>query len=200
MYPSTLHKLEDGSDAHIVFATSSVNDDAIHSGRPNGGLAILVNKKLLSFCKHIGHSDDNKCLAMMVQCKDMQLFLFNTYLPCFTGLDIYEPVIMHVIGFLKNVILQNISERKNIGIMIGGDFNFDENILLSQASLNCFKEFIRGIDVVLAKNSIQYTYHSMANNSYSKFDHFMISNMLQCDCSVAAIVESLKNFSDHSPN
>ena len=90
-------------------------------------------------------------------------------------------------------------QEKNISITIGGDFNFIENKLLSQASLNCFKEFIRGINVVLAKNSFQYTYHSKANNSYSKLDHFKMSDMLQGDCSVAAIVESSETFSGHSP-
>ena len=184
--------------AHTVFASSSMNDDEIHSGRPYGGLTILVNDKLLSFYKYIGHSDD-RCLAMMVQCKDMQLFLFNVYLLCFIGPDMYKSDIMHVIRFLENVLLENISVRKNIGITIGGDINFIENKLLSQASLNCFKELVRGIDVVLAKNSFQYTYHSKANNSYSKLDHFKMSDMLQCDCRVAAIVESSETFSDHSP-
>ena len=112
LYPSTLHKLEDGGDAHTVFASSSMNDDEIHSVRPYGGLAILVNDKLLSFYKYIGHSDDNRCLAMMVQCKDMQLFLFNVYFLCFMGPDMYDSDIMHVIGFLENVLLENISAGK----------------------------------------------------------------------------------------
>ena len=68
-----------------------------------------------------------------------------------------------------------------------------------QALLNCFREFNRGIDVVLTKNSIQYTYHSKENNSYSKLDHFIISDMLQGDSRVAMIIESSENFSDHSP-
>ena len=107
---------------------------------------------------------------------------------------------MHVIGFLENVLLENISVGKNICIIIGGgDFNFDESKLLTQASLNFFKVFIRGIDIVMAKNSIQYTYHSKANNSNSKLNHFMISDILQGDCSVAAIVKRSENFSDHSP-
>ena len=55
LYPSTMHKLKDAGDMHTVFATSSMNDDEIHSGRPYGGLAILVNNKLLSFCKYFGH-------------------------------------------------------------------------------------------------------------------------------------------------
>ena len=73
-------------------ASQMSNDDLLSLGRPHGGgLAVgqYWKKKLSSIVHYVGNSPNNRVMALVVECINEIICLFNDYLPCFDNSVIY---------------------------------------------------------------------------------------------------------------
>ena len=132
----------------------------IRSGRSNGGLAFRVRNDYVNCVHYIGHSNDKRCIAMKINGTDMQVIKFKVYFPCFVGSDSYEFDVKSIICFVENILLENTCENLNTYVLI--DFNFYECKMKSHALLKCFNDFMQSMDLIMARNSVNYTYHCNA--------------------------------------
>ena len=199
LYPNTIERLNNNNNTHEVFAISSMKDDFTELGRPFGGLAVLIKHNILNYINYIGCSQDKRCMAFKLICNDSEIFLFNIYFPCYVNDLNYEGEVLNIIGFCENVLLENLNRNVNTQIIMGGDFNFDEEKLQNSKVLQCFSNFMLCTNLKIANNNIQYTFHNDTRSCYSKVDHFLISESLQNKCDNIFTIHSSEDFSDHLP-
>jgi hypothetical protein len=74
-----------------VYALSAMDDDVpqTFSGRPYGGLAILVNNSLFKVI-NLGYSFNRRVQALMITMNDVKILLFNVYFPCLASSVDYD--------------------------------------------------------------------------------------------------------------
>lgn len=177
---------------------SAMSDTELIKGRPFGGCALLWKKGFPCQVKPIP-LDSSRVCAAVVTLEDIELLLFNVYMPCDTtndtaNVDVYS-------GILEE-IAQCCIQHNCDNIIIAGDLNTDlsrTNSLHTQAlyryvtneGLLCCAE--------LSLCDIEYTHMSKANGSKSHIDHFLVSENLAMLITDYGVAHEGDNMSDHSP-
>ena len=108
---STLHPDFEGMGVSAIDSTSS-----IISGRPFGGVAILIRKKLRQYCNFLFY-DDARIIGLELKFLSDNIYLLNVYLPyqCHDNYDAYVEYIGKI-----SAIIEDCSTSK---LAIIGDFN-----------------------------------------------------------------------------
>ena len=95
LLPDELNMLNDVHANFNLFSLSSVNtEDGILVEHPYGGISILWNKSISSFCKVI-QFDDNRLLGLSIVLGDLEYIFLNVYLP-YHSLDNYNEYDMYM--------------------------------------------------------------------------------------------------------
>ena len=194
LYNDQLHHLYNISDSHMCHASSGMEMDVIHQGRPYGGCAIFWKKNL---CKNVEmlKSYNNRIVGVKLHYEDASLLLLNVYMPCNRGNDSHE--FIDTLDAISNILREYDSDL----VLFGGDFNTDFNRKSIQTDTlrkfiddfsfyNCFNKY---------KHSTDYTYINRATGATSHIDHlFVTHNLIDCiEC--INIDHRGDNFSDHDP-
>jgi hypothetical protein len=91
--------LQNVSGDFLVFAKSSMDEklkQGILVGRPFGGVAVLVRRRLcnlITFCG-CGCDDDGRVISAKLACDNFHLLLFGCYFPCSDHTNNY----CHILG------------------------------------------------------------------------------------------------------
>ena len=181
------------NDDFVIYATTAMNTKiakGILSGRPFGGVAILVRKCFALSAKLLFSSD------RVIVCSLFELIICNTYLPCTSVVD--------RIGICADT-LSTISicceEHAASSIIVCGDLNCDFHN--SDKVSDILNEFCLSLSLCRTDHMINqvdaFSFHNANYSSTSLIDHFLISNSLISKFSNLRILDSGINFSDHCP-
>ena len=160
------------------------------SGRPFGGVAILVNKTL--------------CLPIkLITCKERHiilqingLMLCNVYMPARSSandLDVYCDVLASVIN--------DVDDCNYDDLIVAGDLNcsFDKPDAFSRQVLNFCHTLSITPTYKLMGEANSYTFRNSSGLGFSCIDHFLTSNNITPKISSLFTLDSGVNFSDHVP-
>ena len=113
LFPSNMYRLNDISCKYCTFGSYSMDSvvgaDPFY-GRPYGGVAILIKKKLMPFTVNVFTAD------RMIAVKIADWLLINVYMPC-SVTDNRQLLYADLLVELRALILSH----GDCGIMIGGD-------------------------------------------------------------------------------
>ena len=171
-------------------------DDSVLLGRPYGGCGIIYRKALAPLVSHLPSTSKRFC-ALKFSLDGISLLFICVYFPTDYRDAQSRAAFVHLLGeiegFLDTVTFDH--------LIIGGDFNVDFSAPSSRAS--CLSDFLRDKDLIcidqLPLSSVEYTFHSDANNAVSWIDHVF------CDSAFALLTLSVScllygsNLSDHLP-
>jgi len=189
--PNNLNKLNDVSDDYFVFGSSAMNETICTGplyGRPFGGTAIMVNKRLAACCTNLVSSD--RCTSLIVA-----NWLFVTvYLPC-VGTSQREFIVDEVLSEISALL----DAHPGYDYIIGGDLNTDlDNNSRTSLTVN---EFIRvrnlyRCDAFLPVGN-KCTYINESTHASSAIDYMLTSSR---DLIYAFnVLDPDINLSDHVP-
>ena len=191
LYESQFHRFElIYSDIDYV-ATSAMDPECMHLGRPYGGTAIVWRRNL-KYDVNIIKTCSNRLCAVKIDIDGVKLLVFTVYMPVDNGSNIhaYQDVLAEVAAICGN---ENASY-----VILAGDFNTD----LRRRSLNtkelekfCNDESLRSLVNVNCSN-VDYTYES-ATGSRSLIDHCLVSDSLINYVKSFNAYDSIDNASDH---
>jgi len=161
-------------------------------GRPFGGLAVLINKSIVSDCEVVFTGE------RIIVIRLGKLLLCNVYMPCIGTPD--RMVLLDEVLSDINFWLEKFSY---CACCIGGDFNVNmlDRGRVTDSSLDLIKKFID--DNELAANFELFpitrsaTFHNDATGSESLLDFFLVSKRVTLLSSF--IFDPCNSFSDHSP-
>ena len=175
---------------YFCFGSSAMNskiDAGILSGRPFGGVAILINKSLQKFTRTI-ISSDRYCVV-----KIYNFVIVNVYFPCTGTVDR-----LLIIDALLNEISCIFADYPDCTVLMGGDMNCDLDC--TSDAVNVINSFCSDYGLnrcdVIAKCPFA-TYVNTALNCSSHVDYFLLSDPF-CFASYNVIDEG-SNLSDHLP-
>ena len=191
--PCGLSTLDNICNDFICFrssAMSSARDRGIISGRPYGGVAILVRSDLAKHCRLI-----HKAERFIVVCYHKTIFV-NVYLPCSSVshyVDVYCDTLASIVASVNDCLFQS--------VVFGGDLNFDFNA--GGAVSGLLDEFMDHLSLVptyarLLDPCVPSYRHATLQAS-SLIDHFLVSKALMDDIHCIEIVDDGSNMSDHLP-
>jgi hypothetical protein len=192
-----LHYLESLNDNFNVYAKSAM-DDKISSGvlygRPYGGVAVLVHKRLSGSFVFDSFDNDGRVVCIKSIQGGSRNLLFGCYLPC-KGAKNYSAELTDVIGYMQSVIDVN----PGSSICILGDFNFEcTNNVASSADFTFFADnFDLSCCDDLNVSDINYSYHHDTLGQYSLIDHVFISSNVKKSIFDYKIIQDHTNPSDH---
>ena len=182
----------------IPNSTSSIHvyiDDTsnILTGRPYGGVAILIRKLLRPVCEFEFY-DDTRIIGLEVKHLKERLYFINVYLPyqCPDNYDLYAEYLGKI-----SAIVEDCHSTK---IAIIGDFNaavgttFEDELL----ELCTHQKLIIADYEKYGRTSNQFTYVSDAHNTTSWLDHIICSFDFYSIISDLFILDKLPS-SDHLP-
>ena len=142
----------------------------ILSGRPYGGLAILIKRKLRPICDFIFH-DDTRIMGIQIKNRDECLYFVNVYLPyqCPDNYDLY----VEYLGKLSAII----EDYESSKVAIIGDFNAAVGTTFEGELLEVctHHELIISDYEHFGRNSSQFTFVSDAHSTTSWLDHIICS-------------------------
>ena len=173
---------------------SAIDDTSgILSGRPHGGLAILVRRKLRPLCEFIFY-DDTRIMGMNINNNSECLYFINVYLPyqCPDNYDLY----MEYLGKLSAI--SEDCELSKVAII--GDFNAAFNTTFETELL----ETCTNHDLIISdyecfgRNFSQFTFVSDDHSTTSWLNHIVCSFNLYVLLSDVCILDKLST-SDHLP-
>ena len=173
---------------------SAIDDTCnILSGRPYGGLAILIRRKIRPICDFIFY-DDTRIMGIQIKNRDECLYFVNVYLPyqCPDNYDLY----VEYLGKLSAIIEDYDSSK--VGII--GDFNAAVGTTFEGELLEVctHHELIISDYEHFGRNSSQFTFVSDAHSTTSWLDHIICSFNLFTILSDLCILDKLPS-SDHLP-
>ena len=99
------------------FGTTAMDiSNGIMSGRPYGGVAVIVRKSIQKECQ-VHTFDDSRLLGITVNTSDMPCYFLNVYMPyqCDDNYDLF----VEYIGKISSII----EESVNSNLIVLGDFN-----------------------------------------------------------------------------
>jgi len=175
---ATSFRLNDALKDYTVYHTSSVEDKfvtGVYTGRPFGGTAVLVHKKLCSHsCRVV--TDNSRLTAVRCQLKaDNDIIIGSVYMPFNDNSRQNHDDFLSVVGVMQGVI----DKHYSCSFIFGGDFNTSKLTLNSTQGLLsnvCDKNSLLWLDP--GHSSIDYTYHNGSLGSYSLIDYFLCSPKL----------------------
>lgn len=178
-------------DNFMMFGSSamlSIVESGPLYGRPYGGVAILVNKRLSSVCNFVSSSDRYIVLAIA------DYLLVNVYLPCLgtdNRLTQYNEIL--------NEIWSIREQFPDHTCLFGGDFNVD--LMKSDYCSDLLKSFLLEHSLLnsydLFPDRKCFTYVNESLGHFSTLDYFFVSN--PDNLVDFSVVELANNFSDHLP-
>ena len=191
-------KLDYFSDTYTVYYSSAMQDkikSGVMSGRPFGGTAILVHKKLSGCCYRV-ITDNPRVTCVCIKRKGSpDLVLCSVYMPW------NDKTLEQAINYEATIgCLQSIVDR-HIGcvFLFGGDFNVSK-----PSKTVCSKlvdHFTQSNNLCWLNpcdtNLIDYTYHNDLNGHFSLLDHFLVSTVLVEKSDCVKILDDADNPSDH---
>ena len=197
LLPNNLDCLSNLDDNFTAVATcSSAMDDVLGKGilrgRPFGGVAILVDNKLMNNFKLLHKSE------RLIAVKIKNCLFINIYFPVNAGnSNAYDDILLGIIGNIENII----NDYNDCNVVLGGDFN-----LQFVGELSCraiFNDFVKSSGLKLCDSKVigptRFTYLSEGNNCKSFIDHFFVDGALFEKVQSAEIIDSGMNLSDHLP-
>jgi hypothetical protein len=179
------------------------NSDLISSGRPSGGLAIMWNKKFKNKIKYLSSSFNKRIMACIIECNEMNICLFNVYLPCCVNNDEYVTEILECVSFMEYIVEQQRSVYGNVEMCVIGDFNVDCVRLNSNANVEVLQRFKNEYNMNIITEELEingeYTFHNDVLQIYSMLDHIMMTSSLTENVQRLEVIEDIDNWSDHKP-
>jgi len=169
---------------------NNVIDRGILSGRPFGGVAILVRSTLAKHCRLLCKSER---FIILSYCDSL---FINVYLPCASVknyVDVYCDMLADISAVLSSCTYQS--------VVFGGDMNYDfsadgaVSILLS----NCMSSLKLAPTYTHLCSSRHESYRHASLQASSLIDHFLVSNSLLDAVHRVEIVDDGCNLSDHMP-
>ena len=191
------HELPVLSNIHPEFegmGISAIDDTGnILTGRPYGGVAILIRKLLRPVCEFEFY-DDTRMIGLEVKHLKERLYFINVYLPyqCPDNYDVYAEYLVKI-----SAIVEDCHSTK---IAIIGDFNaavgttFEDELL----ELCTHHKLIIADYEKYGRTSNQFTYVSDAHSTTSWLDHIICSFDFYSIISDLFILDKLPS-SDHLP-
>jgi hypothetical protein len=177
----------------VVYASSAMTELLSHkilSGRPYGGVAILVSNVFANQVRII--QIDERFIILSVG----DILLCNVYLPCKSTMFSTEVFIDTV-----EVIADTVRNTNSKVIIIGGDFNVNLNSNSSMAEVifdMCADLKLLRTDQLMAAND-KVTYRNSNETASSLIDYFLVSGNIIDDVLAVRTVDNGANFSDHIP-
>lgn len=176
--------------SYSVFQTSAMPNGKKLTGRPYGGLALLVKSNLIKNVKPF-KIIDSRILAITVNVNDSSLLVINVYFPVNSSQN--AQLISNYIGKINSLVINH-----NGPYVILGDFNISPNH-------NNFEELVQFCDdnecsIIDIKNlpPDTVTYTSKGNGASSWLDHVIVSNNL-IDLTKEVSLPHVITPSDHVP-
>lgn len=194
---ATSSRLGDIFNNFIYLHSSAMEDklsNNILTGRPFGGTAILVNKRI-AHCISPIVTDTARITALCYKNSSAQdLLICSVYMPW--NNNSFDQRIEYdlTIGVLQSVIDRHVG----CSIVAGGDFNV--GLTDNNSFHNSTRQFCTINNVVWLESvdgSINFTYHSDVNNHFSLIDHFLCSSHLVAQPKCTNILIDGDNTSDH---
>ena len=186
-----LHSIHPQFEGH---GTSAMDvSEKVQSGRPHGGIGILLRKNLSHVCS-IVDLEDCRLLALKITTVKANLYMVNVYLPYFSH-ENYDSY-MYYLGKLNAIV----SDLPSTKIAFLGDFNAHINGIFYKELVN----FCQNMNLVisdcklLGENSKTFTFFSDAHNSTSWLDHVLSSHSMHSCIDSIAVLDKLP-CSDHLP-
>ena len=204
LYPSTLNDLANFNPDFAYHAVSQMpNDDLLSQGRPHDGLAVFWKKKFSLIVHYVGSSPNNRVMALVVECIDENICLFNVYLHCFDNSVIYLQDLLECFSYIELIVKQINDEYENVKICIIGDFNFDCARLFKHENLKSVREFMTEYSTSVVTETLEsrgeFSFSKETLGLYSMIDHCMLDNELVCKLCDVLLIYVVENFSDHKP-
>ena len=190
--PANLHKFDDRFSNYFCFGCSAMMnkiETGPLSGRPYGGIMVLIKKSLRSITETI-HFEERFAII-----KIANYIFINVYLPCEGSKDrnlICETLLADIMAWREQYC--------HLKCLIAGDFNANLNIV-DNAVVKRINKFASSLSLfrsdVLFPNAGKATYISSSLQNQSYIDYMLISccdNMLDF-----SVYEPDINYSDHLP-
>ena len=193
LYPSNLHLLNNISDEFVCFGVSAMTEltgKGILSGRPFGGVAILVRSNIAKNC-HLVHKSERFVIV-----RYLDMLLINVYMPCKSVAN-YTDIYCDTLNNISAII----SSEVHASVVFGGDLNFDFNVGGAvHKMLDAFLNLSRVVPTYnLLQGGVFHSYRHATLQATSLIDHFMVSDSLIKDVQGIFIQDDGHNLSDHLP-
>ena len=192
-------RVSDACDDFVVVHSSAMEGKfaaGINSGRPYGGTAVLVHKRLGSFTHRI--VTDNPRLTVVKCCikNNCDIIIGSVYMPYNDNSLNYNIEFESVVGELQGIVDKFYDSK----FIIGGDFNISKlscNNTCKIMNRFCTVNNITWLDC--ATDTGDYTYYNDTLGTYSLLDHFLCSAELSGHSSLISthILNDGDNTSDH---
>ena len=173
---------------------SGMDDSSgINTGRPYGGVAILIRKSLLQFSKFCTY-DDKRLISVEVFEGDERMLFLNLYMPfqCEENYDTY----LDYLGKAASILAAAPTSK----FALIGDFNASVNSKFENELISFCEQsnlIISDYDI-LGRESGSFTYVSDAHATTSWLDHIICSHDMHRQVSNLQILDKLP-CSDHLP-
>ena len=85
LLPTELSLLENLNSDFIVYAKSSMEEkirQGVLTGRPFGGVAVLVRRSLCNVVTFCGASSNGRVICIKLMCRGLTMLIFGCYFPC----------------------------------------------------------------------------------------------------------------------
>ena len=196
LYDFELDRLVEHIDGVDLVGVSAMESDSLTFGRPHGGCAIIIKRRLGCSISHVP-TDSRRLCACICDFKDnTRLLVINTYMPC-DGSDIamFLDELQNIAGIIEHYNDINY-------VIVGGDFNADLERTYSLRG-SVLKSFCSNFDLHLCVTNdvarIEFTYFNEFSNAKSVVDHFLISENLSEKLFHYECLQDGNNLSDHMP-
>ena len=173
------------------FSISSVDLGELLSGRPFGGLSLLLHKNLENCCQVLSF-EDNRILGLTVKTRDRDLLILNVYLP-YDCNDNFDDYILYI-GKISSII----EEYKSNEVMIIGDFNAKPSSEYYSEWLAASEQYNLIFSDVNLLCPHTYTHINNANLSKTWLDHCLSSQSVHRSILNISVDENYFG-SDHLP-
>jgi len=189
--PCNLVKFEQFFPEYFAFGSSAMSsrmESGLLSGRPFGGVVMLINNNLQKITRTLYSAE--RCVIVKV----FNYLIVNVYLPCVGTVD-RSLIIDDVLNNISNYL----ADYSDCSCLIGGDFNCDLDGISQAAELvNDFASdnYFNRCDTIMSCPKVN-TYVNTALNCSSCVDFFLISDkskVIKFD-----VIDDGSNLSDHLP-
>ena len=190
--PANLYKLEENFPQYVCFCSSAMQssvESGVLYGRPYGGVAVLVNRKL-QYCTEI-----LCCAERFIVVIVGNALVINVYLPSSGTVNrdcIIDDVLCEISGWLN--------KYSNHIVIMGGDFNTDLD--MSNRTSDIINRFsndhlLHRCDILDGSADKKFTFFNEAQGSRSAIDFFLVND--NSIVSLFEVMDRVCNFSDHVP-
>ena len=192
---SQLSSLNNINSSHLSTGICGFSNDAVLTGRPYGGCAILWPANLKGSV-HFVETNNRRICSIRVCNDDYKLLFINAYMPYESDNDAYNEYAA-VLADIISIADQFLDHC----LIIGGDFNvdFNKHKVHSKLLIDCCADNSLRLATLHERCNIDYTYN-FCMTRFSFIDHFILSTALYETSIESCIVRhDGDNLSDHDP-